>query len=488
MVTAEEIAGIDVFALLDPGEQERLARVSADVVLVPGEFAVSEGDDRALFAVLEGRIEAVKDVDGQERVVGERVPGDVFGEVPIVLGTVFPVGFRAAVRSRVLRIEPQRLSRGRGGRSDRRQGDRRAGEPSHHRVARGWRGLPPSRCRRGRSWSGRGGIPRARSCATSSTATRSASCGCSRMLRTPPSMGRAAADRGDCPVIRVVGGQDRRPAAAPPRRRAARPRHGGACVRVRHRGHRRRAVGAGRGGVRRVGGAEHPGRRARGAGRPGGDIVPDRELPRLPLGRLRGRARQPGAAAGAPPRRRDPRHAHDHPHRRGLASGAPGRRRRPARADDHPRLRGVLAAARDRGLRPPGRQGRLLRRRPKRGAERPRARHPHHRRRQLGGAGGDVLLDPCPQRDHRLPRREPGEEHVALPRRPARHPPQHQRHGRRRGGRGARQGNARGDRRPRRRRRRRPGSPPAASSSSSAPTPRPSGCRRRSPSTAAASS
>ena len=36
---------------------------------------------------------------------GWRDPGDIFGEVPITLGTVFPVGFRAAAQSRVLRIE-----------------------------------------------------------------------------------------------------------------------------------------------------------------------------------------------------------------------------------------------------------------------------------------------------------------------------------------------------------------------------------------------
>ena len=40
-------------------------------------------------------------------MVGERLPGDVFGEVPIIFGTPFPVGFRAAERSRVLRLEPQ---------------------------------------------------------------------------------------------------------------------------------------------------------------------------------------------------------------------------------------------------------------------------------------------------------------------------------------------------------------------------------------------
>jgi thioredoxin reductase (NADPH) len=106
MVTAEEIGEVGAFAALDTAEREQLSRVAADIGLVPGEYAANEGDDRAIFAVLEGRIEATKSVDGVERVVGERLPGDVFGEVPIVLGTVFPVGFRAAEKSRVMRIEP----------------------------------------------------------------------------------------------------------------------------------------------------------------------------------------------------------------------------------------------------------------------------------------------------------------------------------------------------------------------------------------------
>src|SRR4051794_18096603 len=107
MVTAEEIASIAVFADLGPSARERVARAAADVTLVPGEFAAQEGEERALFALLEGSIEAVKTVDGVERVVGGRRPGEIFGEVPITLGTLFPVGFRAAERSRVLRLGPQ---------------------------------------------------------------------------------------------------------------------------------------------------------------------------------------------------------------------------------------------------------------------------------------------------------------------------------------------------------------------------------------------
>ena len=106
MVTPEEILGITAFAALGQKDRERLSRAAADISLVPGEYAAHEGGERALFAVLDGRIEAVKLVDGIDRVVGERRPGDIFGEVPITLGTVFPVGFRAAEKSRVMRVEP----------------------------------------------------------------------------------------------------------------------------------------------------------------------------------------------------------------------------------------------------------------------------------------------------------------------------------------------------------------------------------------------
>ena len=106
MVTADEIGDIAVFAPLKAGARERLSRAAADIVLMAGDYAAHEGEERALFAVLEGRIEAVKSVDGIDRVVGERRPGEIFGEVPITLGTLFPVGFRAAEASRIMRLEP----------------------------------------------------------------------------------------------------------------------------------------------------------------------------------------------------------------------------------------------------------------------------------------------------------------------------------------------------------------------------------------------
>jgi thioredoxin reductase (NADPH) len=105
MVTPDEIGQVPLFESLGPAERERLSSAAADLRLVPGEYAVNEGDDRALFVVLEGRLETVSHADGVERVVGGRGVGDPIGEVPITLGTVFPFGFRAAEPTRVIRIE-----------------------------------------------------------------------------------------------------------------------------------------------------------------------------------------------------------------------------------------------------------------------------------------------------------------------------------------------------------------------------------------------
>src|SRR4051812_50113402 len=103
MVTAEEVASVGVFSSLDVGDRERLARAAADVTLLPGEFAAQEGEERALFALLEGSIEAVKKVDGVERGGGRSRPGEGFGEGPGTLGALFSVGFWGAGRLRGLR-------------------------------------------------------------------------------------------------------------------------------------------------------------------------------------------------------------------------------------------------------------------------------------------------------------------------------------------------------------------------------------------------
>jgi thioredoxin reductase (NADPH) len=107
MLTIDDVRAIPLFATLAASELERLAKTSADIHLAAGEFAVPEGGDRALYAVLSGRIQVVKLFDGIERTLGWRLPGTIFGEVPITFGTTFVGGYRASEPSRVLRVEPK---------------------------------------------------------------------------------------------------------------------------------------------------------------------------------------------------------------------------------------------------------------------------------------------------------------------------------------------------------------------------------------------
>ena len=107
MLTIDHVREVPLFSTLAVTELERLARTSADLHLGAGEFAVPEGGDRALYAVLAGKIEVVKLIDGVERTLGWRVPGQVFGEVPIAFGTTFVGGYRASEPSRVMRVEPR---------------------------------------------------------------------------------------------------------------------------------------------------------------------------------------------------------------------------------------------------------------------------------------------------------------------------------------------------------------------------------------------
>lgn len=105
MLTLEDVRGVPLFSILPANDLERLAQTAADLRLAAGEFAVHEGGERALYAVLTGKIEVVKAINGVERTLGWRLPGTIFGEVPLAFGTPFPGAYRAAEPSRVMRIE-----------------------------------------------------------------------------------------------------------------------------------------------------------------------------------------------------------------------------------------------------------------------------------------------------------------------------------------------------------------------------------------------
>jgi len=81
MLTIDDIRALPLFSTLPDNELEHLGKTSADLRPCAGEFAVHEEGERALFAVLTGKMEVVEMFYGIERTLGWGLPVTIFGEV-----------------------------------------------------------------------------------------------------------------------------------------------------------------------------------------------------------------------------------------------------------------------------------------------------------------------------------------------------------------------------------------------------------------------
>ena len=410
MVTAEEIGRIAVFADLEPAERDWLSRVVADITLVPGESAVNEGDARALFGVLEGRFEVFRRADGVESLIGERKPGDVFGEMAIAFGMLHPGGFRAAEATRVFRLELH----------------------DYHTLAAA---APEVGERVGRLAMHRLGGPKGLQARASAPAPVRAivlgqrwDASCAQLRRfldrnqirfrwlqpdvpaDAEQWSGALPAEGDLPAVRVVNGKT---AVRPQLRRVAElldiPTEPAAAD------YDTVIVGAGPAGLAAAVYGASEGLRT---------IVVEREAPGGQAGtssRIENYLGFPSGVSGDELASRALQQARRlgaeilvtrsiTAYRRIEPSGASRRRRRPAGEDDHPRVRCVVAATFRRGVRSTRREGCLLRSGAQRGAEHARPRRPRRRGRELGRAGGNVLREPRAERDDALSRRDAGED------------------------------------------------------------------------------
>jgi len=86
MITSSDLEKIPVFAGVEEQERRRLARRAADIHLEPGDWLIREGEEPRFFVILEGELEAIKDIVGQRRVLGRNVAGEFSGEMPIFMG------------------------------------------------------------------------------------------------------------------------------------------------------------------------------------------------------------------------------------------------------------------------------------------------------------------------------------------------------------------------------------------------------------------
>ncbi len=432
------------------------------------------GDERALFAVLEGRLETSTLVDGIERVVGGRSAGDLIGEVPIALGDDVPVRVprrradaphadRGADLPRASR--PRARRRGAGSGELARGADRR---PAGHRRRPAAAARDRGRAPLGRVVRAAAPVPRPQPGHVPVDHARHGGRG--------GAVGRPAAGRRGLPGHPRGRRQDRG-AAAPD---AGSPSCSASAPRRTRRSTTRSIVGAGPAGLAAAVYGASEGLRT---------IVIEREAPGgqagtssrienylgFPSGvsgdELAGRALLQARRLGA-----------EILVTRSITRIDPATRQVHLDGGDVLSAKTIVLACgvswrqpADRGVRPARRQGHLLRRGAQRGVERARPRRPHRRRGQLGRPGGAVLRRATRARVTILCRGERLEKSMSryLVDQIATRPNITAIFGAEVGG-GARRRVARGDRRAR------PGdgrddhgSTPAASSSSSAPTPRP---------------
>lgn len=106
MITPAELAGVPLFAAVSHALRARIAARSADIHANTGEWVSHEGDPPYFWTLLDGEVERVRVVAGQEVQVTTFDPGEYYGEVPLMLGAQSFAAIRALRPTRLMRTEP----------------------------------------------------------------------------------------------------------------------------------------------------------------------------------------------------------------------------------------------------------------------------------------------------------------------------------------------------------------------------------------------
>jgi thioredoxin reductase (NADPH) len=105
VITADLMSRIALFARIPENERVSLAARAADLRLPKDDWLVVEGQRPGFYGLLEGHLDVLKYVNGQEHRLTTYGPGDSFGEVPLLLDSPAIANLRALEPCRVLRLE-----------------------------------------------------------------------------------------------------------------------------------------------------------------------------------------------------------------------------------------------------------------------------------------------------------------------------------------------------------------------------------------------
>jgi thioredoxin reductase (NADPH) len=105
VIGKDDLRSIVAFAEIDDGELARVASRCADVRLEAGEWLFREGESPRFYAVIAGELEVSKRIGGLNPVLIKYLPGDSFGEVPLLLGSPAISSVQATTGSRVAALE-----------------------------------------------------------------------------------------------------------------------------------------------------------------------------------------------------------------------------------------------------------------------------------------------------------------------------------------------------------------------------------------------
>ena len=106
MIELADLRGLPVFEGVSDETLHRVVAHVADVRVDEGQWLVREGEAAAFYVLLSGTFDLMKRYpDGMRRLAVRSDPGNFCGEIPIILGTPFFTGARAATALRVARFD-----------------------------------------------------------------------------------------------------------------------------------------------------------------------------------------------------------------------------------------------------------------------------------------------------------------------------------------------------------------------------------------------